>query len=689
MINAAQLLVRINADTTAAEQGIGGIASLLGSGGVLALGAAAAAAAVAGIGVASTKMAGDFQAGMTSLVTGAGESEANLKLVSAGILNLAVATGTSTKQLTDGLYMIESAGYHGQAGLDVLKAAAEGAKVGNADLGTVADATTTIMKDFGNTGISASGAVNTLVATVANGKTHMADLAGALSQILPTASAAHVGLNDAMGAMATMTGEGVDAANAATYLRQTMLALAAPSSSAKKALADVGLSSADVAAEMQTSLPGALKMITDAVGKKFPEGSAGYVNALKEISGGSRQMQGVLDLTGQHMTTFQTNVGGISDAVKKGGSSITGWSQVQGDFNQKMSVLSETVQTLMIRLGTKLLPVAGDLADLLATHLVPAVHAVAGAVTNAVQIGQNFVSFLHETGPAATVVKGLLLILGGAMLGLAASAIPAAVAGVIASVTAFGAQAVAAGAAAIATLAAVAPFLLVGAAIGLVIGIVILAVTHWAQITTALGHFKDMLGVVAGAIGSFVGGVLGWFGNLFGSLLGGIGSLKDHAIHGFLDLVSGVENALASLPGKMLALGQHLIQQLAQGIRNAAGNVTSALSNVPLIGGAAADVSKLIPHFADGGTMAQAGLALVGERGPELVQLPGGATVLPNPSALVSGLPSGLSASASAGASSQPIVIQNVLTLDGKVVARSVVQHLPGVVRNATGTRAF
>ena len=52
-------------------------------------------------------------------------------------------------------------------------------------------------------------AVNTLIATVANGKTHMEDLASSLSQVLPTASSAKVGLNDVMGAMATMTGEGV------------------------------------------------------------------------------------------------------------------------------------------------------------------------------------------------------------------------------------------------------------------------------------------------------------------------------------------------------------------------------------------------------------------------------------------------------------------------------------------------
>src|SRR5690348_4220734 len=123
-LTAAQLLVRVGADTAGAEAGINGVARMLANGSPLMLGIGAAVAAVAGIGVAATKMAGDFQAGMVSIVTGAGESQSNLKLISDGVLQLAKDTGTSTKQLTDGLYMIESGGYRGQKALDILRDAA-------------------------------------------------------------------------------------------------------------------------------------------------------------------------------------------------------------------------------------------------------------------------------------------------------------------------------------------------------------------------------------------------------------------------------------------------------------------------------------------------------------------------------------------------------------------------------------
>src|SRR5258706_525983 len=155
-------------------------------------------------GVATLKMAGDFYSGITTLVTGAGESQKNIKMVSDGILAMGPAVGETTKQLEAGMYMIESGGYHGAQGLQIFKMASEGAKVGSADLGVTADATDTILKNFGSTGLTAAQAVNTLIATVSHGKTHMQDLASSLSQILPTASAARVSLDDTAAAMATM-----------------------------------------------------------------------------------------------------------------------------------------------------------------------------------------------------------------------------------------------------------------------------------------------------------------------------------------------------------------------------------------------------------------------------------------------------------------------------------------------------
>jgi TP901 family phage tail tape measure protein len=329
----------------------------------LALGLGIAAAALALVAAKSASMAGNFQQEMTSLVTGAGEAESNLGMVSQGILKLAVDTGTSTKQLSDGMYMIESAGQHGAQALATLQAAAMGAKVGNAALADVANGVTTAMTDYAASGLSAVDATNTLVTAVGLGKTHMQDLAASMSTILPTSAAVGVKFGDVAAAMATMTGEGTDAASAATYLRQLLMALEAPAGKGAKALKEIGLSSQEVADMMKKSLPDTLKMITDHLKQKFPEGSAAYVDALKNIAGGSKQMQGILELTGSHLSVFQDNLKGVTDATKDGSGAIKGWDKVQGDFNFALDRGKEVVETLGIKIGTGLLPLLTPLIN--------------------------------------------------------------------------------------------------------------------------------------------------------------------------------------------------------------------------------------------------------------------------------------------------------------------------------------
>ena len=347
-----------------------------------------------GVGAKAVEMAGNFQSGMTTLVTGAGESQKNLAMVSAGVLKAAVDTGTATSSLTAGLFMIDSAGQHGEQSLITLTDAAEAAKVGNASLADVANGVTTAMSDYAAKNLTAAQASNFLIATVANGKTHMGDLARSMSTILPTAAAVGVSITDVGGAMATMTSEGTGAAQASTYLRQLLMALASPAKAGATALKSVGLTTQEVSDEMKKSLPDTLAMITEAVGKKFPVGSAGYIAAIKNIAGGSKQMQGMLELTGEHLKSLQGNVGLVTDAMTKGGNSIIGWTQVQGDFNFKMDQMKEIVETLMIRIGTQLLPVLTQLM---------------GAI---IPIITNLTNWITTSGVLQTAVTGVTNAIG-------------------------------------------------------------------------------------------------------------------------------------------------------------------------------------------------------------------------------------------------------------------------------------
>lgn len=379
------LVVSFGADLSNLTRGVAGAKLLLAGFGLAAL----------GVGVASVKMASDFQAGMLTIKTGAGGVHENIAALSQSVLGLSDATGTGTKGLIDGLFMIESSGQRSSQAINTLTMAAEGAKVGHAELGVVAKGTTTIMTDFASSNVTAAQAVNALVATVGDGQTNMQDLSASLSSILPVASSLKVHLNDVMGAMATMTAQGVPAADAATYLRQMMMSLAAPSKAASTSLTEIGLSAQQVSDEMKVSLPDTLAMIEDHLKKKFPEGSMAYTDALKNIAGGSKQMQGMLDLTGSHLSVFGQDVTDIAGKVKAGGNSILGWSDVQGTFNFKLDQAKSAVETLMIKIGTALLPSLSNLFD----KITPLIS--------------QFGDWITKSGVLKDITNGLATVVGG------------------------------------------------------------------------------------------------------------------------------------------------------------------------------------------------------------------------------------------------------------------------------------
>jgi len=500
-----------------------------------------AGTALIGIGVASTKMAADFQSGMTSLETGAGESAKNIKQVSDGILALAPATATSTKSLTDGMYMIESAGFHGADGLNVLKNAAEGAKVGNAQLKDVANGVTTALTDYGMSADKSASVTNDLIATVASGKTTMGSLASSLKSILPIASSAGISLGDVSAAMATMTGEGVPAGQAANYLKTTVLALEAPASKGAAALKNIGLSSQDVATAMKTSLPSALQMITDHLKTKFPEGSAAYMSALKDITGGSSALSTMLDLTGTHMSTFKGNVDNIANAVKSGGSSITGWSKVQQYFNFQMDKGREVVETMGIKLGTALLPKVGELLSkimptitqfgnwLISSHVLEnAFYALSNAIGGVVSVGTNIITFFQNNHAALALLQASLPTVAGLIGG--------------ALVAAFYLAAEAAWTAAAGFLAFAWPFILVGGLIAGVVAGFILLYNNVAPVRDALNNLGNALKAV---YGFFTQTQLG--GDILIGVLSGIGvALLSAAIPAIITFVTATIPALVA-----------------------------------------------------------------------------------------------------------------------------------------------
>ena len=214
------------------------------------------------IGGESIKMASSFQSSMELVHTQAGASQHEVDSLTGKVLNLALALGKSPQELSAGLFHVESAGYRGAKAMDVLKAATEGAKVGNTDMESVTNALVGTLKS-GIGGVhGATDAMGQLNAIVGQGNMRMADLVGAISTgVLPKARAMGLSLKDVGAALDTLTVAGVPAQAAATRLGMTFSLMLPHSSLAVGAFQKIGLSQTQLAQDMRG--PGGISAAVD------------------------------------------------------------------------------------------------------------------------------------------------------------------------------------------------------------------------------------------------------------------------------------------------------------------------------------------------------------------------------------------------------------------------------------------
>lgn len=330
-------------------------------------------AGAAVVAVASVKMAADFESSTTRLVTSAGETEANLGKVREGILGMAGDVGYSAEELSKALYTIESGGQHGAEGLKVLRAAAEGAKTENAELKTVADAVTSVLVDYHLKADDAASVTSKLVAATSAGKTTFEELSGAMSAVLPVASAAHVSIDDILGSLASMTVHGMSAQQAAQNLTDVIRHMQSPTQVQSKELALLGINAQDLAGKLQSAgISGTLQMIADKIKQSL----------------GAESQKVILDL-GTALKTLPKDVQDL------------GLKLTQGTITQKE--YTKAAQGMN--------PIAAHQAAAFAT-LAASTHTIGGQQMTGAQVMQSYGQALYKATGDATGLNVALMLTG-------------------------------------------------------------------------------------------------------------------------------------------------------------------------------------------------------------------------------------------------------------------------------------
>lgn len=172
-----------------------------------------------------------------------------------------------------------------------------------------------------------------------------------------------------------------------------------------------------------------------------------YMEALKRATGTTDGMAVALQVTGEHAGATNAAIEDIAAAAPEAGGNIKGWSEVQGNFNQRLSEVVAGIKSWVIELGQKLLPTATSFMNVLIdTGHWLGEHAtlmknVGLAVTGIVGALVLYNTTVKATEMATKAWAAIQLTLNGEMIanpvGLIVVAIAALVAGVIYAYTHF------------------------------------------------------------------------------------------------------------------------------------------------------------------------------------------------------------------------------------------------------------
>lgn len=186
----------------------------------------------------------------------------------------------------------------------------------------------------------------------------------------------------------------------------------------------------------------------------------------------------------------------------------------------------------------------------------------------------------------------------------------------------------------IATLGFNAAFLLIPLAVIALVAALVIAYKR-------VGWFRRAVNATASAVKNALLAAFNWVKShwvLLASILGGPfvaaaivivrnwGKIKDAVRAG----VSWVIDHLRKLPGAALQAGKDLVGKLVAGIKSAPGAVLDAIKGL-LPGKLAGKVGDVLGLWQHGGLVPHSQYGIVGEAGPELMQLPGGTRITPLP----------------------------------------------------------
>jgi TP901 family phage tail tape measure protein len=377
----------------------------------------------------ATRAGMQFEAQMRNVNSIAKQSESALQGTSNQVKELAKNVGKGPTDLASGLYDIASSGFSGAQGLQVLTAAAVGAKAGIATTAEAANALTTVLNAYGMGADQAARINDVMFKAVENGVVTYAELAQNLGDVVATAAAAGVPIEQVAAGFATMTKGGINAAETATSLNRVILAFLNPSEKLAKALTDAGYQSGMALLQVK-GLASSVEFLEQVTG--------GSAEELAQLGMDARALKAALSLAREEGRVFAQD---LEDMTNSTGAAQAALNEQNKSFAAQWERSKAAATVFAIEVANSLLPVLKVGAAMLTTvsnalSAMPAPIRTLIVVVAALAAGLGPAFTLLSKWPSAILaVKLASEKLGAALTWLAAHPVVAVAAGIALLVT--------------------------------------------------------------------------------------------------------------------------------------------------------------------------------------------------------------------------------------------------------------
>jgi len=215
------------------------------TGRLVALGAAAVS-----IGQAGRTLA-QFDGAMSKVAAITGATGAELDNMRGLAQQLGSTTEFSATQAADALTFLGMAGFEASESMTALPAVLDLATASGMDLAQTADIASNVLSGFGMAASESADVADVLAAAATSANTNVSQLGQAMSTAAPIAASLGIGLEEAAAAIGVMSDAGIQGERAGTALRGVLAGLANPTKAARDALAEYGLTAAEVNPETE------------------------------------------------------------------------------------------------------------------------------------------------------------------------------------------------------------------------------------------------------------------------------------------------------------------------------------------------------------------------------------------------------------------------------------------------------